>query len=153
MKNITGENEFEIYIRNLLQIEIVNKHNDFILLENKKAVDIILARNSNPPQLYFFEIKFKTHHRMGFGSKGGKGFQPEILTKRIDYFENNLRWIIGNQDLEKSLFLTNSEVRNYIMGGSIGLKHNNFIPSIFKKENCHDCNSLINEIKIWLGVM
>ena len=148
MKNILSEPEFETHIRSIIQYEIINKYSEFVLLDNKKAVDIMFARNSNPPKIYFLELKYlKKDDRTGIGQTKGRGFQPEILSKKIDYFEVNLRWIIGNENSEECLFLSNQEVRKYLMGKGIKKKQNNLKKSVFKSEQTLNDKSLINAIK------
>lgn len=147
-----SEKEFEAYIRNLIAQRIISKNKDLILLENKKAVDIIICKERPRAELFFIEIKFhiKKHGRLGFGSAKGRGFQPEILNRRPKYFEKNMRWIISAEHSEGIYFLTNKEILEYISGNQIGEKFNNIKNSIFASMVGLSERQLIQEMKQWL---
>ena len=105
------------------------------------------------PSLYFIEVKFHVnkHGRLGFGRKGGDGFQPEILSRKPAYFENNLRWIIGSEDSAEIHFLSNEQLRKYISGGSIGKKFNNIQKKLFTEEVGLSEDEFVTAIKKWLN--
>jgi hypothetical protein len=148
----TNEREFEEYIRSLIETHLTSKNKDIFALINKKAVDIIICKNGQTPHLYFIEAKFhiNSHGRLGFGSKKGNGFQPEILLKRPHYFEKNLRWVIGAEDTDKIYFLTNETLMKYLSGGSLGEKFNNIQKKIFKVEEGLTEQQFILELKNWI---
>src|SRR5262249_25800011 len=95
----TTESEFEAHVRELIRRHATAHDPAFHALRNKKAVDIIICKDSPPPQLFFLEIKFhRDHHgRLGFGGSKGGGFQPEIVGSRPAYFETHLRWILASE--------------------------------------------------------
>lgn len=97
MKEIESEKDLEIRIRN--KLTSLFSDSDFILLENKDVVDIVIL-NDKTQKLFFIELKFfkKSHLRLGTGSEYGKGFQIEILERKFAYFESNLRWILATED-------------------------------------------------------
>lgn len=147
-----NESEFEVYVRELITKHIISKNKDFQLLESKKAVDILICKNSSKPELFFLEIKFhlKKHGRLGFGSAKGKGFQPEILKKRPPYFERNLRWIISAEHSNDIYFLNNEQILKFISGGEVGSKFNNIQSAIFKSEGGLSESQMIAAIEAWL---
>jgi hypothetical protein len=153
MQNINSETEFENLIRQIIQQDILTKKSDWILLTNKKAVDIVICRNKPTPTLFFLEIKYhkNNHGRLGFGQGKGGGFQPEILTKRPDFFETNLRWILGSEDSEHFYFLDNNELTQYLQGGSVGEKFNGIKKSLFKEISGIDRQQLTVSMNIWLN--
>ena len=123
------EIQFEQHIRRLIDNQITAIHPHIYALDNKKAVDILVCRDGSNPALFFIEVKFHrlSHGRLGFGSGGGGGFQPEILTRLPAYFSKNLRWILASeQHPGEILLLTCDEAKGYVSGGSIGSKFNNF---------------------------
>ncbi|MFN4027238.1 MAG: hypothetical protein ACK4IZ_07330 [Flavobacterium sp.] len=95
MRDIINETAFENHIRKDILNDIISENKSYKLFNFKKAVDVLIAKNGANPELYFLEIKYhkKNHGRLGFGQAEGKGFQPELLKDKTDYFENNLRWI------------------------------------------------------------
>lgn len=148
----TSETQFENYIRELIQKHVTSNNKDTYALINKKAVDIIVCKDKPSPKLFFIEVKYhiNKHGRLGFGSGAGGGFQPEILSKRPKYFEENLRWVISTEDSNKILFLTNVTLLEYISGGTIGKKFNNIQKKIFTSENGLSENEFIAELLKWL---
>jgi len=52
-------------------------------LADKTVSDIVIFRNAPAPRMFLIEVKgYKgSNNRIGFGTKGGKGIQPEILKK------------------------------------------------------------------------
>lgn len=85
--------------------------------------------------MFFVEIKYHkiSHGRLGFGHEKGAGFQPELLTRRPDYFESNLRWIIGSEESDSFFLLDNAQILKYIQGGKIDLKFNGLQKKLFKE--------------------
>ena len=96
-----SEIHFERYIRTLIEEHICKYDPSIELLKSKKAVDILICKNRPTPELFFIEVKhfIKNHGRLGFGSRKGGGFQPEILSRRPEYFEKNL--IIPDLKIDK----------------------------------------------------
>lgn len=123
------------------------------MLTNKKAVDIVICKNQPVPTLFFLEIKYhkNKHNRLGFGQGKGGGFQPEILSKRPDFFETNLRWIIGSEDSELYYFLDNNGLRMYLQGGNVGEKFNGIQKKLFKNETGINKEDLTNKLLTWLS--
>ncbi|OYX16252.1 MAG: hypothetical protein B7Z16_11825 [Algoriphagus sp. 32-45-6] len=152
MKDIINETAFENHIRIDILIDIISENENYKLFNFKKAVDVLIAKNGLNPELYFIEIKYhkKNHGRLGFGHGKGGGFQPELLKDKTDYFENNLRWILGNEDSEEYWFVDNSIVRNYLNGDSVGEKYNGIKTKFFKEVKSIKKEELINKIKGWL---
>lgn len=74
MEGIESEKDLEISIRN--NLKDLFSDTDFILLENKDVVDIVILSDKTQ-KLFFIEVKFfkKTHLRLGTGSENGNGFQ------------------------------------------------------------------------------
>lgn len=149
-----SETEFEAYLRELIQSRICSKNPDLQLFKNKKAVDILICRNGKKPKLFFIEVKFhkKSHGRMGFGGTKGSGFQPEIVATEPKYFENNLRWILGYEEDNKTnmQFVSSGVIRQYLSGGKVGEKHNNIQNKIFKEVEGFDEDGLLKQLAAWL---
>lgn len=155
MQNISNEMDFENHIRILISETILKTNPNFQILKNKKAVDIIICKEDNDtPSLFFIEIKYhkNNHGRLGIGGGKGVGFQPEILSKRPVYFENNLRWIIGSENSENYFFLNNTELLTFIKDGIIEEKYNNIQKKIFNTAVAHTEEELIEKIKTWLKI-
>lgn len=153
MIDITSETEFENKIRQLIQTQILPEIDNLILLQSKKAVDIILCKNGESPKLFFIEVKYhkKIHGRLGFGSMSGIGFQPEILTLMPSYFSKNMLWILGEESSESYWLLNNEEIRNYVSGGVISKKYNNIQNKIFREIEGIDQESAVKALKSFLS--
>ncbi len=151
--NINSETEFENLIRQIIHQDILTKRSDLILLTNKKAVDIVICKNQPKPTLFFLEIKYhkNNHGRLGFGQGKGGGFQPEILTKRPDFFENNLRWILGSEDSDFFYLLDNNVLAKYLQGGNVGEKFNGIQKKLFKDETGICREDLTNQLLTWVS--
>lgn len=149
------ENEklFEEHIRNLITKHILPKDTELIMFQNKKAVDVLLCRNGKKPALYFIEIKYhkRSHGRLSTGHSKGGGFQPEILSRLPVYFEKNMRWVLGVEDIDGYWMLKNSALKKeYLSGGTIGKKHNNIKTKLFKEELPLTEKQFITALKDWL---
>src|ERR1043165_4995932 len=146
-----NEKDFEKHIRMLIQKFILPLNDDLILLQNKKAVDMVLCRNGVIPALYFVEIKYHKDYRLGTGHGKGGGFQPEILKKEFDYFERNMRWILGDMKHENAYwFADNATIRKYLAGDEIADKYNNIQSRFFKEEPKLTEPELILALAYWL---
>lgn len=147
-----SEKEFETYIRELIAKKILPLDKNLIMIQNKKAVDILLCRNGKKPALYFIEIKYhKTNHgRLGTGHGKGGGIQPEILKLQPDYFKRQMRWILGSEGHDGYWMLDNKELVKYIAGKEIGEKYNNIQKRLFNEvESCNE-KQLVQLLKEWL---
>ncbi len=150
-----NESEFERHIRQLIGERITTNHPEIYALENKKAVDILICRDSDVPKIFFLEIKFHkvNHGRLGIGSSDGRGFQPEILTRKPVYFERNLMWVLGNQENDNSYLLVSSNsIRSYLAGNEISNKHNNIQARIFREERWLDEDEFVDKLTGWLKI-
>ena len=80
---INNESSFEHNVRELIDLHITNQCREIIMLEHKTIGDIIICREGNLPAIFLIEVKYyKPYERIGIGSSGGKGIQPEILKTR-----------------------------------------------------------------------
>jgi len=153
--SFSSEAEFEQHIRELILTYITSKHPHIYALDNKKAVDIIICRDLPlKPALFFLEVKYHkaSHGRLGFGSAKGGGFQPEIVSKKTTYFEQNLRWVLGEQDAPGIILTDSSTIRNYVSGGTVGKKFNNIQKRIFQEQSKISDDVFLEELSTWLGV-
>jgi hypothetical protein len=152
MKGINSESDFENHIRDIIRQDILNNNSNLILLKNKKAVDILICRNNDNQSLFFIEIKYhkSKHGRLGFGHEKGGGIQPEILTKRPEFFETNLKWIIGSEESENYFLFNNAELVNYLKGGQISEKFNGIQKRIFKEATVVNKQELILKLGTWI---
>lgn len=91
---------------------------------------------------------------MGFGSGNGGGFQPEIVSRKPSYFEQNLRWILTSETHaeEGVLFVPSSTIRQYVSGGTVGEKFNNIRPKIFDEVPLLAKPALIVALRGWFGL-
>ena len=149
------EKSFEQHVASLLRSKLSGTN--FVVLDSKKVADVVICSDDTEPVAFFLEFKIltPTKNRLGFGDRIGDGFQPEILAKRPKFFERYLRWVLCRcllpQDEDRQfVFATNAKISEYIMGGTIGDKHNNIRPSIFKREPLLTESELVNSILSWL---
>jgi len=149
-----SEADFEAYIRKRIQEQVTAYHPEIYAMENKKAVDILICKDGPSPSLFFLEIKFHRdkHGRLGFGSGKGLGFQPEILLRRPTFFERNLRWVVGSEAHEpgKILFLSNSQILEFVAGGGVGPKFNNIQKRIFREGPWLNEDEFVLTLQDWL---
>lgn len=148
--SFTDESALEAHVRNLIT-RICSRHTNLQLFQSKKAVDILVCRNGANSALFFVEVKYhkKSHGRLGFGSSKGGGFQPEIVSTAPDYFESNLRWIIGSDEFKGVLFERSATIRQYVAGGVVGDKFNNIQSRIFKDLNGLSDDQLETALEQW----
>ena len=153
MQDINSETEFENHIRDIIRQDILKNNSNLILLKNKKAVDILICRNNDNPTLFFLEIKYhkNKHGRLGFGHGKGGGIQPEILTVRPDFFETNLKWIIGSEDSDSYFLFDNAGLYKYIQGGTVGEKFNGIKKKLFKEVVGINREQLVTELTNWIN--
>lgn len=149
-----SEADLERYVRRVIADRISAKNSKIYALVSKKAVDIIVCKDNPVPELFFLEVKyFKANHgRLGFGSGGGRGFQPEILKLEPAYFERNMRWVIASEahQPDKLLMLTSSEVRKFVSGGNIGPKFNNFQSRLWREGRWYTHEEFALELEMWM---
>jgi hypothetical protein len=141
-------------IRTIINQNIIGEKESFTLMDSKNVADIIVCRNTNIPKIFFIEVKHysDTNGRIGFGDSNGTGFQPEILTKRSQYFEDNLVWIFQKEnDDDYYYILNNNDCLKYVSGGTIGRKQNNFQPRLFDEIKPLSEKEFINWLKNWLS--
>ena len=152
MKDITNEQQFENHVRKEILQTILKDKRENKLFNFKKAVDILIAKNGDFPKLFFIEIKYhkKSHGRLGFGHGKGSGFQPELLKSQTDYFENNLRWVLGTEESENYWLVDNAILRMYLNGNEVGEKYNGIKTKFFKEVESMCKSELISEIEKWL---
>ena len=132
--------------------KVLPRKKDFLILKNKKAVDIILCKNGRKPALYFIEIKYhkSSHGRLGTGHGKGGAIQPEILKYQPDYFKNNMRWILGSENKDGFWIMDNTTISSYIAGKEIGEKYNNIQTRIFDDSKSLSETKLIQSLRSWL---
>jgi len=151
-----SERKFEAYIRHLIQEHVTKLDRRIYALRNKKAVDIIVCRDTPQPQLFFIEVKYhkSNHGRLGFGGGKGGGFQPEIVSQKPAYFETNLRWALASEvhEPDKVLFLASEVLRQYLSGGKVGEKFNNIQAKVFREQPSLSEQQFIRELRLWLSV-
>lgn len=147
-----NEREFEAHIREVITKKILPLDKDLLMIQNKKAVDILICRNGKKPALYFIEIKYhKTNHgRLGTGHGKGGGIQPEILKLQPDYFKKQMRWILGAESHEGYWMLNNQKLATYLAGSAIGEKYNNIQTRLFREKAALSEEQFIDLLKHWL---
>jgi hypothetical protein len=152
MINILSESQFENHIRKDIISEAIPNNETYKLFNFKKAVDVLIAKNGIEPKLFFIEIKYhkKSHGRLGFGQGKGAGFQPEVLKEKTDYFENNMRWILGHEDSEDFWLADNSIIREYLNADVVGEKYNGIRTRFFKEVKPISKTELITQLNLWL---
>ncbi|MCL0077041.1 hypothetical protein M1O12_03355 [Dehalococcoidia bacterium] len=105
--------------------------------------------------MVFVEVKLYkgSHGRIGIGDGEGKGFQPEILSKRPAYFDRYLRWVISDEN-GKCVFANNEAVSKYLMAGKItDGQQNNISPKIFDKEGTIEISDIADMIIDYLKTL
>ncbi|RXJ50430.1 hypothetical protein [Gelidibacter gilvus] len=150
MININSESEFESHIRNEVLPLSINEN--YKLFDFKKAVDLLIARNGQNPKLFFLEVKYhqKHHGHLGVGQGKGGGFQPEVLRDKSDYFETNMRWILGSEGSDDYWFVDNATIRKYLNAGVIGPKYNGIRKTFFTEVSSIAKSELIIQIQTWI---
>lgn len=153
MIGIENETQFENYIRSEILEKIIAKNPNLKLFNFKKAVDILIAKNGENPELFFIEIKYHKlrHGRLGIGHQNGGGFQPEVIKFKVDYFEKNMFWILGNEESEDFWLVKNESIRNYISGFTIGEKFNNIQKRLFREEQSLTEAELFRKLELWFS--
>lgn len=123
-----------------------------VVLDSKNVSDVIVCANTrNGPAALFVEVKYLTDRsgRIGIGDWEGKGFQPEILSKRPRYFELYTRWLIAAED-GWAVLADNETVRAHVSGGAIETgKQTNIKESIFD-DNCFRVGESPERIAAWI---
>ena len=155
--NYRDETEFENHLRDLIRNNICQDNENIIVLDSQNVADIIICKNGNNKGIYFLEVKHlkPSMNRLGVGGAIGKGFQPEILIKEIDYFEDNLLWVLYSEIHENSnIIVINSEKlrSDYAQGDSIGFKYNGIKQSVFDSEASLSDIEFIGFLKQWLNI-
>ena len=153
MLSFRKEEEFRDWLLNNIQNRINIENLNFRVLESKNVVDIIICRESKYfPILIFIEVKLykKNSDRIGIGDSMGKGFQPEILSRNLNYFNKYLRWVLIDED-RQCVFTSSKTIKRYLGGGKVNLgQQNNISPRIFKDEKSTDVSNLAENIIVWL---
>jgi hypothetical protein len=159
MIQFNNERELRDWLLNEVRNEISGERLSFQVLESKNVNDIVICKESEPPALALIEVKLYkgSSGRIGIGQgkegKKGKGFQPEILTKRPVYFDRYLRWVICNEN-GKCVFANNKVVIKHAAGGKVAQgKQNNISTNIFNKEKTIDISKIADELIAWLKTM
>jgi hypothetical protein len=149
-----NEKEFEEHLRKDILVPMLKKHPEYYLMESKKAVDILICKNGKNSALFFIEVKYHryNHGRLGFGHAKGGGFQPELLMHKPSYFHSNMRWILGVEDKDGYLFMTNDEIVKSVSSGKVEKKYNNIQTKIFNERKLLSSSKLKAEISKWLGL-
>lgn len=152
--NFDNEKNFEEYLRETIIAPLLKNHSEYYLMKSKKAVDILICKNGEKPALFFIEVKYHrhSHGRLGFGHAKGGGFQPELLINNPSYFHSNMRWILGVEEKDGYLFLTNDEITQSVNGGKVEEKYNGIRIKIFKEQKFLTDIELKNEISKWIGI-
>jgi len=152
MNGFKSELEFENHIRHELLPVVLENNSEFKLFNFKKAVDILIVKNGLKPELFFLEIKYhqKHHGRLGVGQGKGGGFQPEVLRDKSDYFESNMRWILGSEESDEYWFVDNDTIRKYLNAGVIGPKYNGIRKAFFYEISSIKESDLIDQLSSWL---
>ena len=146
-----SEAQLEKHIYDLVRRAIAQIDAKFNLFESKKVADIVICREDPNPAVFFIEAKYpKGRERIGFGSGQGAGFQPEILSKKPMYFEKHYRWVLSNDTTDKIFVLSNDGISQYIAGGTVGEKFNNFQHRLFRTEEGMHENEFILSMISWL---
>lgn len=153
MREISNESEFENHIRLNLILPIIKENPTLKLFNFKKAVDILIAKNVENPKLYFIEIKYhkKSHGRLGFGQGKDTGFQPEVLKDKTEYFETNMRGILGHEDSENYWIVDNDTLRQFLNADKVGEKYNGIRTKIFNELPSVNITQLSLELKQWFN--
>lgn len=153
MENINSEQEFENHIRRIIKLNVLPSTHNLKLMDNKDVVDIIICRKGNESNIFFIEIKYQKNSsgRWGIGGERGTGLQPEILSGDFDFFESNLRWILGSESNDYYYFVDNSIIRSFAQGGEIGMKFNGIKKELLNQvEQQLTQEQLVEKIKEWL---
>jgi hypothetical protein len=146
------EIQIENHIRQIIKDKIIANNPQFEMLDNKDVFDILICDNGSPSKIFFIEVKHYSakNNRMGFGDNNGNGYQPEILTKRPKYFEERLLWVFQRENDPNYYVLKNTDCQNYISGGSIGVKQNNFQTNLFNNIASLTEGAFLQYIENWL---
>ncbi|MFQ5924160.1 MAG: hypothetical protein ACE5M4_15080, partial [Anaerolineales bacterium] len=130
------EDEYRDWVQKELEVRFAGT--PYVVLKSMNVNDIIVCvQRSDAPIALFVEVKYFTTSkgRLGLGDGGGRGFQPEILTRRPTYFEQYLRWLIGSER-NLAVLVSSTQLWRHAAGGVFKEgKQNNIQPSVLSCEN------------------
>ena len=136
MVQFLKEDEFRDWVQKELELRLAVTH--YVVLKSKNVNDIVVCIQREDESIALFvEVKYFTASkgRLGLGDGDGKGFQPEILTRRPTYFEKHVRWLIGSEQ-GRAVLVSSDQLRRHAVGGVFKEgKQNNIQPSVLGPEN------------------
>jgi hypothetical protein len=152
-----NEQAFEKHLRNLIHEGICIQNPGIVVLENQNLADIVICKNVGATGIFFIEVKHlkPSMNRLGIGGKKGSGYQPELITKRPQYLESNLRWALYSETHKNNniiLITTEQLCTSYLQGDEVSEKYNGIKQDIFFKENGFSDSEFISNIKSWLCI-
>ncbi len=138
MIHFSREEEYRDWVQRELDARLVSASSKYVVLRSKNVNDIIVCKQeSQRPLALFIEVKYFTaiKQRLGLGDRQGRGFQPEILVRRPQYFERYVRWLIGSQE-GLAVLASSDDLRRHAVGHVFREgKQNNIQPSVFASDN------------------
>ena len=152
-----NEQAFEKYLRDLIHEHICKRNPGVVILDNQNLADIVICKNTGATGIFFIEVKHlkPSMNRLGIGGKQGTGYQPEIITKRPQYLESNLRWALYSEAHvnDKFIFITTEQLcATYLQGNEVGEKYNGIKQDIFIKETGLSDEQFISSVQSWLCI-
>ena len=138
MEGFSNESEFRDWVQSELQARLERQGDSYLVLQSKNVNDIIVCKNKQDgPLALFIEVKYAkgSSGRIGVGDGNGRGFQPEILIRRPDYFERYTRWLVASEG-GVAVLVDCDTLRGHAVGGVFARgKQNNVRPTVFDAAN------------------
>lgn len=156
MARFNKEDEFEKHLRNLITQKICAINPSIIMFDNKNLADIVICKNEGATGIFFIEVKHlkPSMGRLGIGGKNGTGYQPEIVSKRPEYLESNLRWALYSETHENNdgiIFISTEQLcSSYLQGNEVSLKYNGIKQDIFNQEQGLSDDHFIELVRNWI---
>ena len=138
MVHFSKEDEYRDWVQRGLEARLESGQPGYLVLASKNVNDIIVCKEKADGDIALFvEVKHFTaaKGRLGVGDGKGKGFQPEVLTRKPPYFERYLRWLIGSEE-GWAVLVSSEDLRRHAAGGVFKQgKQNNIQRSVLSLEN------------------
>jgi len=122
-----------------------------VCLDAKGYTDLVLTR-TDVNAIFSIEVKwYKSRNaRIGVGNGKGEGMQLDLLRTEFPFMKQNVRWVIGSEELDGVLFLTGDEVLRHVHGGVTHGQQNNISPKIMEAHASISLDDFPSRVSAWM---